>query len=88
MKIFRSWFETNIMGQHSDTVTDAVMVMPFGSASPKYRDDSNKYVLEPHPCLWNMFFLTNKRLPSIVGSFSVFYLPAVLQLPTLIIPSM
>ncbi|KAM3518755.1 hypothetical protein MY4038_010009 [Beauveria bassiana] len=67
MKIFRTWFETNIMGQHSDTVTDAIMVMPFGSASPKYRDDSNK-------------------LPSIVGSFSVFYLPAVLQLPTLIIP--
>ncbi|EGX95643.1 amidase, putative [Cordyceps militaris CM01] len=67
MKIFRTWFEANIMGQHNDTVTDAVMVMPFGSASPKYRDDANK-------------------LPSIVGSFSVFYLPAVLQLPTLIIP--
>lgn len=51
MKIFRTWFETNIMGQHSDTVTDAIMVMPFGSASPKYRDDSNKYALGPHPCL-------------------------------------
>ncbi|KAJ3493191.1 hypothetical protein NLG97_g4888 [Lecanicillium saksenae] len=67
MKIFRTWFETNVMGQDSETVTDAVMIMPFGSASPKYRDESN-------------------NLPSIVGSFSVFYLPAVLQLPTLIIP--
>lgn len=28
-----------------------------------------------------------KRLPRIVGSFSVFYLPAVFQLPTLIAPS-
>lgn len=32
--------------------------------------------------------LTMKRLPSIVGSFSTFYLPAVLQLPQLIIPGM
>ncbi|PMB66838.1 hypothetical protein BM221_007835 [Beauveria bassiana] len=32
------------MGQHSDTVTDAIMVMPFGSASPKYRDDSNNFI--------------------------------------------
>lgn len=30
------------MGPDKDTVTDAVMVMPFGSASPKYRDDANK----------------------------------------------
>ncbi|CAG8981416.1 hypothetical protein HYALB_00013919 [Hymenoscyphus albidus] len=66
MKVFRSWFEKNIMGPNSNTVTDAIMLMPFGSASPKYRDDANK-------------------LPSIVGSFSVFYLPAVLQTPLLII---
>ncbi|KAI1345868.1 hypothetical protein F5Y01DRAFT_322529 [Xylaria sp. FL0043] len=62
MRIFRTWFEKNIMGQDSTTVTDTVMVMPFGAAAPKYRDDPNK-------------------LPSILGSFSVFYLPAVLQLP-------
>ncbi|KAI1129070.1 putative amidase [Nemania abortiva] len=67
MKVFRTWFENKIMGQDSDTVTNAVMIMPFGAATPKYRDDTNK-------------------LPSVVGSFSVFYLPAVLQLPTLIIP--
>ncbi|KAI0199400.1 putative amidase [Astrocystis sublimbata] len=57
MKVFRDWFEKNIMGPHRDTVSDAVMVMPFGSAVPKYRDDANK-------------------LPGIVGSFSVFYLPS------------
>ncbi|KAI1366286.1 putative amidase [Xylaria arbuscula] len=67
MRIFRTWFEKNIMGQDNATVTDAIMIMPFGAAAPKYRDDANK-------------------LPSIVGSFSVFYLPAVLQLPLLIVP--
>ncbi|KAK4204937.1 amidase signature domain protein [Triangularia verruculosa] len=67
MKVFRTWFEKHIMGLDKDSVTDAVMIMPFGSAAPKYRDDPNK-------------------LPSIVGSFSVFYLPAVLQTPVLIVP--
>lgn len=42
MGVFRTWFEKNIMGPSRDTVTDAVMVMPFGSAAPKYRDDANK----------------------------------------------
>jgi len=42
MKIFRTWFEKNIMGQDGNTVTDAIMIMPFGSATPKYRDDANK----------------------------------------------
>ncbi|KAK3395311.1 putative amidase [Podospora didyma] len=55
------------VAEMKNTVTDAVIIMPFGSAVPKYRDDTNK-------------------LPSIVGSFSVFYLPAVLQLPTLMVP--
>lgn len=41
MKIFRACFEERIMGQDSDGVTDAVMVMLFGSAQPKYRDDPN-----------------------------------------------
>ncbi|THZ54669.1 amidase signature enzyme, partial [Aureobasidium pullulans] len=67
MKIFRTWFEKQIMGQDNETLTDAIAIMPFGAAVPKYRDDPNK-------------------LPSIVGSFSPFYLPAVLQTPQLIIP--
>ncbi|KAF2818873.1 amidase signature enzyme [Ophiobolus disseminans] len=45
----------------------AVMIMPFGSPCPKYRDDYNK-------------------LPSVVSSFSIFYLPTILQLPVLIVP--
>ncbi|KAK0727826.1 hypothetical protein B0T26DRAFT_748124 [Lasiosphaeria miniovina] len=62
MKVFRTWVGNNIIGPDKDTVTNAVMVMPFGSAVPKYRDDANNIVRS-----------------------SVFYLPAVLQLPTLII---
>jgi len=42
MKVVRTWFEKNIMGPDKERVTDAVMVMPFGSAVPKYRDDANK----------------------------------------------
>ncbi|CAD6441551.1 2b413a13-dc52-4ba4-a058-9d09563205e3 [Sclerotinia trifoliorum] len=55
------------MRKRCETLTNAIMIMPFGAATPKYRDDTNK-------------------LPSIFGSFSVFYLPGVLQLPQLIIP--
>ncbi|PNS16062.1 hypothetical protein CAC42_4463 [Sphaceloma murrayae] len=64
MKIFRTWFDEHIMGKGPDGITIAFALMPFGSATPKYRDDPNK-------------------LPSIVPSFSVFYLPAILQLPQL-----
>jgi len=42
MNVFRTWFEKNIMGQDDDTVTNAVMIMPFSSPHPKYRDDHNK----------------------------------------------
>lgn len=42
MKIFRTWFYKHIMGQDSETLTDAIMIMPFGAATPKYRDDVNK----------------------------------------------
>jgi hypothetical protein len=42
MNVFRVWFERNILGRDADTVTNAVMIMPFGSPHPKYRDDPNK----------------------------------------------
>jgi hypothetical protein len=42
MKIFRTWFEKQIMGQDDETLTDAIAIMPFGAAVPKYRDDPNK----------------------------------------------
>jgi hypothetical protein len=42
IKIFRTWFEKNIMGQDSNTVTNAIMIMLFGSGTPKYWDYANK----------------------------------------------
>lgn len=42
MEVFRAWFEKNILGQDNDSVTNAVMIMSFGSPNPKYRDDHNK----------------------------------------------
>jgi hypothetical protein len=45
MSFFRTWFEKNILGLDDESVTNAVMIMPFGSTYPKYRDDRNERVL-------------------------------------------
>jgi hypothetical protein len=42
LKIFREWFIENIMTQDEETSSDAVMIMPYGSANPKCRDAANE----------------------------------------------
>ncbi|KAB8339253.1 hypothetical protein FH972_022187 [Carpinus fangiana] len=43
-RIFREWFESKFMSSDSNTMSNAVMIMPYGSAVPKYRDAPNGYV--------------------------------------------
>ncbi|KAJ5930812.1 hypothetical protein N7466_006305 [Penicillium verhagenii] len=41
LKVFRTWFVDNIFARDPDTLSDAIMIMPYGSANPKYRDRPN-----------------------------------------------
>jgi hypothetical protein len=34
------------MSHDQDTLSDAIMIMPYGSANPKYRDKPNEYVCQ------------------------------------------
>jgi hypothetical protein len=44
LEVFRKWFNHNVMSETSTLLSDAVMVLPFGHATPYYRDQSNELV--------------------------------------------
>lgn len=39
VEVFRDWFGQNVMTTDEATVTTAMMVLPCGTAGPKYRDE-------------------------------------------------
>ena len=45
LEVFRRWFDANILSSHPDTMSDAIMIMPYGMGGPKYRDAPNRYVV-------------------------------------------
>ncbi|KAI0867911.1 putative amidase [Hypoxylon argillaceum] len=45
--VFRTWFGVNVLAADSETLSNAIMIMPYGSAKPKYRDAPNEN-LYPH----------------------------------------
>lgn len=47
LKTFRDWFNENVMSSDPETFSDAIMIMPYGSANPKYRDMPNEYANKP-----------------------------------------
>jgi len=42
LKVFRKWFDKNVMTKDPDSLSDAIMIMPYGSSNPKYRDQPNE----------------------------------------------
>ncbi|KAI1121626.1 putative amidase [Nemania abortiva] len=42
LEIFRTWFNENVFSANPETLSGAIMVMPYGSANPKYRDKPNE----------------------------------------------
>jgi hypothetical protein len=42
LKVFRDWFDDNVFSSDPASLSDAIMIMPYGSANPKYRDSSNE----------------------------------------------
>ncbi|KAI8628594.1 putative amidase [Xylariaceae sp. FL1651] len=39
LEVFRNWVNENIMGPDSKTLSNAVLIMPYGEAHPEYRDE-------------------------------------------------
>jgi hypothetical protein len=37
--VFRDWFSEHIMGPDAETGSTAVLIMPYGSPDPEYRDE-------------------------------------------------
>ncbi|KAI1109788.1 putative amidase [Nemania sp. NC0429] len=48
LRVFRKWFDDNIMSTSDESLSDAVMLMPYGSANPKYRDAPNEAPSSTH----------------------------------------
>ncbi|KAJ5319534.1 uncharacterized protein N7506_012238 [Penicillium brevicompactum] len=48
LKVFRAWFSDTMFSQDPDTMSEAIMIMPYGSANPKYRDVANESVYRFH----------------------------------------
>lgn len=42
--VYEKWFNETILREDRDSGSSAVMILPCGSADPKYRDDTNAYV--------------------------------------------
>lgn len=42
LKVFRDWFDQIIFSKDPHTLSNAIMIMPYGSADPKYRDAPNE----------------------------------------------
>ncbi|KAG4277858.1 hypothetical protein FPRO04_07101 [Fusarium proliferatum] len=41
LEVFRSWFTENVMGPDSKTLSNAILIMPYGEPHPEYRDEAN-----------------------------------------------
>ncbi|KAG5755894.1 hypothetical protein H9Q70_001490 [Fusarium xylarioides] len=41
LEVFRNWFTENIMGPDSKTLSNAILIMPYGESHPEYRDEAN-----------------------------------------------
>ncbi|KAF5530149.1 amidase signature domain-containing protein [Fusarium mexicanum] len=41
LEVFRKWFSENLMGPDSRTLSDAILIMPYGEPHPEYRDEAN-----------------------------------------------
>ena len=40
-RVFREWFNETIMSSDANRLSNAVMIVPYGSALPNYRDEPN-----------------------------------------------
>lgn len=84
LHVFRKWFSENVLSATADLLSDAIMIMPYGSAKPKYRDTPNEYVILSDS---DFYHLHTYRPPSGSHSLGEKFISPVLQLPQLVLPS-
>ncbi|KAK2603985.1 MutS protein msh4 [Conoideocrella luteorostrata] len=41
LEVFRDWFSEHVMGPDPETLSNAILVMPYGEPGPEYRDEAN-----------------------------------------------
>jgi hypothetical protein len=44
LDIFRQWFSKNVLASESDLLSNAILIMPFGSGEPQWRDQQSSSV--------------------------------------------
>ena len=41
LEVFRDWCSDFVMGHDSATLSNAILIMPYGDPDPEYRDDAS-----------------------------------------------
>jgi hypothetical protein len=44
LDVFRQWFSRNVLASESDLLSNAILIMPFGSGEPQWRDQQSSSV--------------------------------------------
>ncbi|KAI1084627.1 putative amidase [Whalleya microplaca] len=68
LEVFRDWFNKNVFSTDPETLSDAIMIMPYGSARPKYRDDPNEAPSTSHT-IGEKFISPVLHMPQLVLPF-------------------
>ncbi|KAI1357319.1 putative amidase [Xylaria arbuscula] len=68
LRVFREWFHETVMGANNETLSEAVMIMPYGSANPKYRDAPNEAPSSAHT-IGEKFISPVLHMPQLVLPF-------------------
>ncbi|KAF2652401.1 putative amidase [Lophiostoma macrostomum CBS 122681] len=69
LHVFREWFDKNVMTSDSESLSDAIMPMPYGSANPKYRDVPNEEPSTSHT-IGEKFISPVLHMPQLVLPFA------------------
>ncbi|KAI0113931.1 putative amidase [Nemania sp. FL0031] len=69
LEVFRKWFNENVISANSETLSDAIMIMPYGSANPKYRDAPNEDPSSAHT-IGEKFISPVLQMPQLVLPFA------------------
>ncbi|KAF2240819.1 putative amidase [Trematosphaeria pertusa] len=69
LKVFRDWFNKNVMTSDPESLSDAIMLMPYGSANPKYRDTPNETPSTSHT-IGEKFISPVLHMPQLVLPFA------------------
>lgn len=93
--VFRRWFDREVIGPGEDEHQQTIMVLPYGDAESRYRNDPREYAqsLAAHICSHcilsnhNSKILTYYREPLPLEGINPTLLSPILGTPHMIVPS-